>query len=285
MRLNRKTIAVIGGSAQTGAITPEAAALLGAAAEPWGRAAAKRLALDGAEVLVLDPNEVWVRQTCEDIKALGGRCEGVVIDIADYAALDTWARARLEQAAPLDALVTCYLDIDWNSIEDADIDAFERVLLFNLSGPVKATKAFLPLLKRSEGASIVHIGSVDGIFGAPAVPSYSVSKGGLAPLTHVMAYEFARYDIRVNTIASCQTIALPADLMDSAAQAYRGLPGGTYMKQLNDATPLKRTGPLTDWAGAISFLVSADAAFVTGAVLVVDCGRTIITPGTQLTYR
>jgi NAD(P)-dependent dehydrogenase (short-subunit alcohol dehydrogenase family) len=284
MRLSSKTIAVVGGSAQTGNVTPEAAALLGAAAEPWGRAAAKRLALDGAEVLVMDPNEAWVRQTCDEIIAQGGRCQGVSLDIADFAALDAWARERSEQRGALDALVTCYLDIDWNSIEHADIDAFERVLLFNLAGPVKATKAFLPLLKRAEGASIVHIGSVDGIFGAPAVPSYSTSKGGLGPLTHIMAYEFARYDIRVNTVASCQTIELPAELMDTAAKAYRGLPGGAYMKQLNDATPLKRKGPLTDWAGAISFLVSADASFVTGSVLVVDCGRTIITPGTQRSY-
>lgn len=284
MRLSSKTIAVVGGSAQTGNTTPEAAALLGAAAEPWGRAAAKRLAFEGAEVLVMDPNAAWVRQTCDDIASQGGRCQAVVIDIADFAVLDAWARAHTERGGKLDALVTCYLDIDWNSIENADIEAFERVLLFNLSGPVKATKAFLPLLKQADGASIVHIGSVDGIFGAPAVPSYSVAKGGLAPLTHIMAYEFARYDIRVNTIASCQTIELPAELMDSAAQAYRGLPGGAYMKQLNDATPLKRKGPLTDWAGAIVFLVSEDASFVTGAELVVDCGRTIITPGTQLKY-
>lgn len=284
MRLGSKTIAVVGGSAQTGNVTPEAAALLGAAAEPWGRAAAKRLALDGAEVLVMDPNAAWVEQTCDDIKAQGGRCEAVVIDIADFIALDAWARERLEQGGRLDALVTCYLDIDWSSIENADIEAFERVLVFNLAGPVKATKAFLPLLKRGESASIVHVGSVDGIFGAPAVPSYSAAKGGLAPLTHIMAYEFARYDIRVNTVASCQTIELPAALADSAARAYRGLPGGAYLKQLNDATPLKRKGPLTDWAGAISFLVSSDASFVTGAVLVVDCGRTIITPGTQLQY-
>ncbi|MGH6979322.1 MAG: SDR family NAD(P)-dependent oxidoreductase, partial [Brevundimonas sp.] len=181
----------------------------------------------------------------------------------------------------LDALVTCYVDIEWSSIENADLEAFDRVLLFNLGGPVKATKACLPLLKRAAGGSIVHIGSVDGLFGAPGVPSYSASKGGLKPLTHVMAYEFAPYDIRVNTVATCQTIELSDSFIETAARAYKGFPGGAYMRQLNDATPLKRKGPLTDWAGAVAFLVSDDAAYVTGEVLIVDCGRTMLTPGTQ----
>jgi NAD(P)-dependent dehydrogenase (short-subunit alcohol dehydrogenase family) len=184
----------------------------------------------------------------------------------------------------LDSLVTCYLDIEWNSVEEADIAAFERVVLYNLVGPVKATKAFLPLLKTAENASIVHVGSVDGLFGAPRVPSYSTSKGGLVPLTHVMAYEFAKYGIRVNTIASCQTIEMPAanGVSQSPEIGFRGFPGPGYLAQLNAATPLKKRGPLTDWAGAVVFLVSEDAAYVTGAVLVVDCGRTIITPGTQM---
>jgi NAD(P)-dependent dehydrogenase (short-subunit alcohol dehydrogenase family) len=116
------------------------------------------------------------------------------------------------------------------------------VTLFNLVGPVKAVKAFLPLLKKGKNASIVHLGSVDGLFGAALVPSYSAAKGGLVPLTHIMAYEFARYDIRVNTIATCGTIEMPRlDEDKDAPLGIRGFPGGEYMRRLNAATPLKRS--------------------------------------------
>lgn len=253
--------------------------------EPWARAIAKRLAMEGAEIILLDPDAAWMSRTCEEIAALGGAAEAVILDIGSYDALDAWAGDRLDRGLPLHGLVTCYLDIDWHSIEHADIEAFDRVIAFNLGGPVKATKAVLPLLKQAAGASIIHLGSVDGLLGAPAVPSYSASKGGLGPLTRIMAYEFAPYDIRVNMIASCQTIELPDAIINDVARAYSGFPGGAYMRQLNEATPLKRAGPLTDWAGAAVFLLSPDAAYVTGSVLVVDCGRIAITPGTQIPGR
>jgi NAD(P)-dependent dehydrogenase (short-subunit alcohol dehydrogenase family) len=244
----------------------------------------KRLAAEGAYVLIIDPDPYWVQTLESLIKGNGGRCEGHIVEIGNFEALEGLARGWLHEGKVLDALVTCYLDIEWQSIENGDITAFERVVLFNLVGPVKSTKAFLPLLKRAQSASIVHIGSVDGLLGAPAVPSYSTSKGGLVPLTHVSAYELAPYGIRVNTIASCQTIEAPREMLapGGAPIAFHGFPGPGYLAQLNAATPLKRQGPLSDWAGAVVFLVSTDAAYVTGAVLVVDCGRTVITPGTQL---
>jgi 2-hydroxycyclohexanecarboxyl-CoA dehydrogenase len=285
MRLHGKTIAVVGGSAQVapGPGIPVESIASGMT-EPWGVAVCKRLATEGAQLIVVDSDPYWVSYICDTISAAGGNSDGHVVDIADYHTLDNLAQSWLQSGRSLHALITCYLDIDWHSIEEADMAAFERVVAFNLVGPVKATKAFLPLLKRSDNSSIVHIGSVDGIFGAPGVPSYSASKGGLVPLTHVMAYEFAKYRIRVNTIASCQTIEVPQQALDagSVSIGFRGLPGPAYFKQLNAATPLKRSGPLTDWAGPVVFLVSDDAAYVTGAVLVVDCGRTIITPGTQM---
>jgi NAD(P)-dependent dehydrogenase (short-subunit alcohol dehydrogenase family) len=247
----------------------------------WGRAISKRLASDGAEVLVVDANPTHVAETCDEIAAGGGRCERFVCPIDDARALNELASQWLDRGRTIDALVTCYMDLDWTSIEDCEIADFERVVLFNLVGPVKATKAWLPLLRRAAGASILHVGSVDGLLGSPRVPSYSASKGGLVPLTHVMAYEFAKYDIRVNAIASAQTVQLPRTQdVASSSIGYRGFPGSDYMAQLNEATPLKRYGPLTDWAGAAAFLVSDDAAYVTGSVLVVDCGRTAITAGT-----
>jgi NAD(P)-dependent dehydrogenase (short-subunit alcohol dehydrogenase family) len=248
----------------------------------WGCAASTRLAADGARVLVIDELEEHVSRTCAVISAAGGRAEGRVASISDFAELEAIA-AEWNGSSPINAVVTHYMAMDWHSIENCDVAEFERVVVHDLVGPVKAVKAFLPRLKAAGGhAAVVHIGSVDGLHGSPRVPSYSAAKGGLVPLTHVMAHEFAKFDVRVNAIATCQTVQMPiSELLDSSALAFPGFPGSDYMRQLNDATPLKRHGPYTDWAGAVSFLASDDAAYVTGTVLVVDCGRLSITPGTQ----
>jgi NAD(P)-dependent dehydrogenase (short-subunit alcohol dehydrogenase family) len=100
-------------------------------------------------------------------------------------------------------------------------------------------------------------------------------------MTHIMAHEFAKYYIRVNAIASAQTTQIPATSMPpSTRPGWENFPGAPYIQQLNDANPLKRYGNPTGWAGAVTFLASDDADFITGTILVVDCGRIAITPGT-----
>jgi NAD(P)-dependent dehydrogenase (short-subunit alcohol dehydrogenase family) len=250
----------------------------------WGRAVSQQLAREGAHVAVIDSDAAAVNETCALIAGEnGGRSTGFPVNIED-------ARALADVAAKLDAagavvrsLVTHYLVLDWHSVEDCDVAQFERVVIHNLVGPLKATQAFLPLLKKAGKGAILHLGSVDGLLGNPRLASYSVSKGGIVPLTKISAHDFARYNIRVNAIASAQTIEMSEEeRVNPNKPGLAGFPGSghDYVRQLNAATPLKRYGPLTDWAKAATFLVSNDADYMTGAIVVVDCGRLAITPGT-----
>jgi NAD(P)-dependent dehydrogenase (short-subunit alcohol dehydrogenase family) len=263
MRLEGKNAVVVGGGSA------------------WGRDTVVKLASEGAHVLVLDVEQKKVDGSCAAAEGAGGTAEGQAIAIDDLKALGAVAEAWAASGRPMHTLVTHFMATDWNSFEAIDLDKFKRDLVFNLAGPLAATKAFLPLLKEAEGASIVHIGSVDGIYGNPRVPGYSTSKGGLSPMTHIMAHEFAPFDIRVNAIAAAQTVQIPPEAMPKPDRpGWENFPGATYIQQLNDANPLKRYGNAGGWAGAIAFLASADADFITGTTLVVDCGRTAITPGT-----
>jgi NAD(P)-dependent dehydrogenase (short-subunit alcohol dehydrogenase family) len=247
----------------------------------WGRDAAVKLGAEGAHILVLDVEQRKVDGTCAAVEKAGGRAEGRAVQIDDLDALRAVAEAWAGEGKPLHTLVTHFMATDWNTFEAIDLDKFTRDLVFNLAGPLAAVKAFLPLLKDAEGASIIHIGSVDGIYGNPRVPGYSTSKGGLSPMTHIMAHEFASFDIRVNAIAAAQTVQIPPSAIPKPDRpGWENFPGESYIQQLNDANPLKRYGNAGGWAGAIAFLASADADFITGATLVVDCGRTAITPGT-----
>jgi len=260
-----------------------------------GIASALRLALEGARVHVIDSDQQQVDAVVAMISDAGGDACGHRAAIADLAELTKVAAIVAEDSEAVHALVNHHLMIEWGTFEQIDLEHFAEIVRFSLLGPAAATRAFLPMLKAAGGASIVHLGSIDGLFGNPLSVAYSAAKGGLGPLTHIMAREFAPFDIRVNVIATGQTNQVSAKVLDggtyqdSAASmtATAASPAGTsrfpgnwYMEQLAHATPLKRSGPPEEWAGMLAFLASKDSSYVTGQVMIVDCGRTGLTPGT-----
>jgi NAD(P)-dependent dehydrogenase (short-subunit alcohol dehydrogenase family) len=251
MRFDGKTVVIVG------------------AGDPVGRACAVLFAAEGAHVLAVDRPGEGSTLTLERITADGGRVTAVDCDPADFDALAAAAARCTEDWGAAHALVVYYFGLGQGTIEDSSLSDWERVTRLNLLGPVASTKAFLPMLKQASGAAIVHIGSVDGLLGNPRFPAYSATKGGVIPLTHVMAHEFAKYDIRVNCVAR-------ALLTEDDGR----LPANDYTRQLLDATPLGRAGTPGELAHAVAFFASPDSSYVTGAVLVVDGGRTGVTPGT-----
>jgi NAD(P)-dependent dehydrogenase (short-subunit alcohol dehydrogenase family) len=115
----------------------------------------------------------------------------------------------------------------------------------------------------------VHLGSIDGSLGNPSYAAYSVTKGSMIALTHVMAHDFAPFGIRVNLIAR-------AAVEGTAALDWNEPPGSDLLA----ATPLGRPARPSEIADAVAFLASPASTYITGTVLTVDGGRTAITPGT-----
>ena len=214
--------------------------MIAGAGNPIGRACAERLSAEGAGLELLDES---------------------LCDIADA---DAMSAAAARCGSSVDVLVNCHFAVDWTSIEASELAAWQESIRVNLLGPLVCSKAFLPLLRAGRTPAIVHLGSVDGTLGNPAVPAYSTAKGGLVPLTHVMAHEFAAFGIRVNCVARA-AVAAPAP-----ARMARAL----------EVTPLGRAAEPSEIAAAVAFLASDDASYVTGAVLTVDGGRSGLTPGT-----
>ncbi len=146
-----------------------------------------------------------------------------------------------------------------------DMEGFARVVDVNLTGMMRVSTAFLPLLAERRGA-VINIASMLSFFGSGFVPAYSASKGGVAQLTKSLAIAWAPRGVRVNAIApgwirTPLTAPLVAD--DARSQA------------ILDRTPLGRWGEPEDVAGAALFLASPAASFVTGATLPVDGGYLI----------
>lgn len=237
------------------------------ASDVVGRACAVGFVERAEVVVVVDTSERAAKEAAASVEEAGGEARWFAIDVTDLVAMERVAATLAVDEPAVHALANCHFAIDWTSIQASSIDAWEAVVRTNVLGPVIATKAFLPLLASAGGAAVVHLGSIDGFHGNPRVPSYSASKGALPALTHVMADELAPLGIRVNCVAR-------AAVEDPSAAVAPGLHGDAMA-----CTPLGRPARGEEVARVVTFLAGPDSSYVTGSTVVVDGGRSGLTPG------
>ncbi len=164
----------------------------------------------------------------------------------------------------LDGLVNC-AGILMRGGAEFSMDAFEKTVSVNLLGTMRMCLAARPLLAQRGGA-IVNLGSMYSFFGAPHAPAYAASKGGVVQLTKSLAVAWATEGVRVNAVApGWIETPLTKPAIDDAARSAA----------IVGRTPMGRWGAPADVAGAVLFLLSDAARFVTGTVLPVDGGYAV----------
>jgi NAD(P)-dependent dehydrogenase (short-subunit alcohol dehydrogenase family) len=210
----------------------------------------------------------------ETLAQLGAHVVAAGLGAADYRAsprLDVTARELdVTDAAAVDALVGSLKRIDVlvncagviRRGEEHQLDIFERVLAVNLTGTMRVCTAARSKLAAVQGC-VVNTASMLTFFGGGLVPAYSASKGGVAQLTKSLAIAYAAEGIRVNAVA-------PGWIATSLTQALQDDP--VRSRPILSRTPLGRWGTPADVAGAVCFLVSPAAGFMTGVILPVDGG-------------
>jgi len=240
-------------------------ALVTGAAQGIGLGIALRLAREGADIAlnVLHDDE-RAQEAHQQITALGRRCEILVADVSDVAAV----RAMVDRAhalfGQLDVLVNnAGVEIKAGLLEVTEED-WQQVLDVNLKGPMFLTQAFASRLKAAgRPGRVINISSVHEDLPFPGFTPYCASKGGLKMMMRNAAIELAPLGITVNNVAP-GAIRTPIndDLLKDADR----------LAQLQAKIPAGRLGKPEDVAGLVAFLAGDDASYITGATLVVDGG-------------
>lgn len=215
----------------------------------WGIAEALSAAGYAVTVTGLTDDEVAAVPVRDNVKT-------VRLDVTD----DGQVAALTGSLARLDALVNC-AGMILRDGKEFTIEGFQRVIDVNLTGTMRLCVAARPLLAR-QGGAIVNTASVWSFFGGPLTPAYTASKGAVAQLTKSLAVAWAP-GIRVNAIAP----GWVETELTKAAQADAGRSAAIV-----ERTPMGRWGKPEDIGGAVAFLCSDAARFITGAVIPVDGG-------------
>ncbi len=244
MKLDGKTAVVTGG------------------ASGIGRATVLALAAAGARVVCGDLDEAGGRAVA---KEGGGAVEYLPLDVADADSVSAFAEAVLERSGHADIVVN---GAGWDRIEpflDNAPDFWDRVVAINFLGPVRVARAFLPAMIEAGGGKIVNVSSDAGRVGSLGETIYAGAKGGVIAFTKSLAREMARHRINVNCVCPG-----PTDTPLFAAQPEK------MQQALTRAIPFRRIARPEEVADAILFFASARSDYVTGQVLSVSGGLTMV---------
>lgn len=230
-----------------------------------GEAYAKALAAEGASVVVADLNTEQGERVAKEITAEGGNALAVPVDVADPESADAMAATTIEAFGGIDCLVNnaaIYAGMKIESLMKVDLDYYRRFFQVNLDGALIVTRACYRSMRGREGAAIVNQSSTAAWM---AGGFYSIAKAGINSLTVNLAAELAHSGIRVNAIAPG-----PTD-----TSATREVVPEVYLEPLVQSLMIKRLGTPDDLAGACLFLLSEDAAWMTGQIVAVDGGQVV----------
>ena len=243
-------------------------ALISGGARGQGAAESRMFCREGARVVLGDLLDEEGGKVEEEIRQSGGEASYVHLDVTKE---EDWRRvvaATVDKYGQLDVLVNNAGIVLRKGIEETSVEEWDRVMDVNATGVFLGTKHAVPAMRRAGGGSIVNISSTAGLVGitySGGLAAYTASKGAVRLLTKATAIQYARDNIRCNSVhpGSILTPMSGVPLDDPAA-----------LEERLSTIPLRRIGTVDDIAYGVLYLASDESSYVTGSELVIDGGLT-----------
>jgi NAD(P)-dependent dehydrogenase (short-subunit alcohol dehydrogenase family) len=243
-------------------------ALVTGASYGIGAATAAALARDGYDVAMTATSAENLALTREQVEALGARAVPVAMDLRSQESIERAIAEVLRATGRIDVLVNNAGTTDGHQALDLPRDAWNAVWDTNVSGTLFVTQQVgRHLTDAKRPGCVISVTSTHGIIGAAGRSAYGMSKAAINHMTKILAVEWAPHGIRVNAVAPGRV-----DTPSPIRSVHTADPG--YMAGIIAKIPLKRIATSEDIAGAVAYLASPAAAYVTGHVLVLDGGLT-----------
>jgi 3-oxoacyl-[acyl-carrier protein] reductase len=236
-------------------------ALVTGASQGIGEAIARRLAAQGARLVLAARSVDKLEALAGELSSLGAEAQVLALDLTDAEAIPERLKELPEPFDKVDILVNNAGITADNLLVRMSLEDWERVLRTNLTGTFAVTRALARGMMRRKFGRVISVSSVVGLMGNPGQANYAAAKAGLIGFSKSLARELAGRNITVNVVAPG---FIQTQMTEDLPEAAR--------KELSTAIPLKRLGTVEDVAWAVGFLASDEAGYVTGHTLNVSGG-------------
>jgi len=232
----------------------------------FGGASARLFAQEGAKVVLTDIKEEMGQKTADQINELGGDVIFLPLDVTNEKGWIDVIAAAVSKYGKLDVLVNNAGTGARTTVEETTVEAWDGQMDVHAKGTFLGTKYAIPEMRKVDGGSIINVSSIYGLIGSPTSTAYHAAKGAIRLFTKSAAVQYAKENIRVNSV--------------HPGYAHTPLTDAGYSHEVGRAEwcleriPIGRLGNAYDIAYGILYLASDESSFVTGAELVIDGGTT-----------